>query len=266
MTGNIVVVRGAGDLATGTIHKLIKCGYRVLATEQARPGAIRRRVALSEAVYDGSAAVEGVTAVLVADLDAALKIMESGKVPVLVDPDFRLASELRPAAVVDAILAKRNLGTTLDMAPVTIALGPGFTAGKDVRAVIETMRGHNLGRVIWEGQAAPNTGVPGVVGGFDKERVIYAKVGGNIHIERDIGSLVEKGDIIAQIDGEPVRASIAGLIRGIIREGYPVAPGLKIADIDPRKEQVENCSTISDKARCVAGGVLEALLAMGVRP
>ncbi|MGI5876916.1 MAG: selenium-dependent molybdenum cofactor biosynthesis protein YqeB [Dethiobacteria bacterium] len=266
MTGNIVVVRGAGDLATGTIHKLFKCGYRVLATERARPTAIRRRVAMSEAVCDGSAAVEGVTARLAADLREALEIMEKGQVPVLIDPDCRLAGKLRPAALVDAILAKRNLGTTMDMAPVTIALGPGFTAGKDVCAVIETMRGHNLGRIIWKGEAAPDTGKPGVVEGFEKERVIYAKVGGNIRIERDIGSIVEKGEVIVYIGREPVYATITGLIRGIIREGYPVTPGLKIADIDPRKGQIENCSTISDKARCVAGGVLEALLTMGVRP
>ncbi|HHU22809.1 MAG TPA: EF2563 family selenium-dependent molybdenum hydroxylase system protein [Clostridiales bacterium] len=263
---NIVMVRGAGDLATGTIHKLFKCGYRVLATEQSRPSSIRRRVALSEAVYEGSATVEGVTARLAADLNEALKILENGQVPVLTDPDCRLVRELRPAAVVDAILAKRNLGTSMDMAPVTIALGPGFAAGEDVCAVIETMRGHNLGRIIWKGKAAPNTGKPGVVEGHEKERVIYAQVGGRIKIRRDIGSVVEKGEIIAYIDSEPVYAALTGLIRGMIREGYPTVPGLKIADIDPRKEQIENCSTISDKARCIAGGVLEALMTMGVLP
>ena len=257
---NWILVRGAGDIATGTLLRLKRCGFSVAALEVPAPSAIRRTVSFSEAIYDGETTVEGITARRV----DALPETPTDWLPVLVDPEGRTIRDARPAAVVDAILAKRNLGTSMDMAPATVALGPGFSAGKDVHAVVETKRGHTLGRVIWDGPAAPNTGIPGVVGGFGLERVIHAPAGGKLRVLRDIGSTVEKDDIIAFLDDTPVRASIPGLIRGMLREGFPVPAGMKMADIDPRPDT--DWHTVSDKAMAVGGGVLEALMSLGVRP
>ena len=270
---DLIVVRGAGDLATGTIHRLKKAGFRLLVLEAEHPAAIRRQVALSEAVYAGSARVEDVEAVRM-DVDLAEKknrkelleqemerIWKKDGVPVLVDPAGLSIAALRPAVVVDAILAKKNLGTTKEMAPLVIALGPGFTAGEDVDVVIETKRGHNLGRVI--GSAVPNTGIPGIIGGYGKERVMHAQAEGILRNVASIGDIVEARAVIAEIETEngtvPVEASLSGLLRGLIRDGYPVTKGFKIADIDPRQEELQNCFTISDKARCIAGSVLEVI-------
>ena len=272
---DLIVVRGAGDLATGTIHRLKKAGFRLLVLEAEHPAAIRRQVALSEAVYAGSARVEDVEAVRM-DVDLAEKknrkelleqemerIWKKDGVPVLVDPAGLSIAALRPAVVVDAILAKKNLGTTKEMAPLVIALGPGFTAGEDVDVVIETKRGHNLGRVIRSGSAVPNTGIPGIIGGYGKERVMHALAEGILRNAASIGDIVEARAVIAEIETEngtvPVEASLSGLLRGLIRDGYPVTKGFKIADIDPRKEELQNCFTISDKARCIAGSVLEVI-------
>ena len=272
---DLIVVRGAGDLATGTIHRLKKAGFRLLVLEAEHPAAIRRQVALSEAVYAGSARVEDVEAVRM-DVDLAEKknrkellepemerIWKKDGVPVLVDPAGLSIAALRPAVVVDAILAKKNLGTTKEMAPLVIALGPGFTAGQDVDVVIETKRGHNLGRVIRSGSAVPNTGIPGIIGGYGKERVMHAQAEGILRNAASIGDIVEARAVIAEIETEngtvPVEASFSGLLRGLIRDGYPVTKGFKIADIDPRKEELQNCFTISDKARCIAGSVLEVI-------
>ena len=272
---DLIVVRGAGDLATGTIHRLKKAGFRLLVLEAEHPAAIRRQVALSEAVYAGSARVEDVEAVRM-DVDLAEKknrkellepemerIWKKDGVPVLVDPAGLSIAALRPAVVVDAILAKKNLGTTKEMAPLVIALGPGFTAGEDVDVVIETKRGHNLGRVIRSGSAVPNTGIPGIIGGHGKERVMHAQAEGILRNAASIGDIVEARAVIAEIETEngtvPVEASLSGLLRGLIRDGYPVTKGFKIADIDPRKEELQNCFTISDKARCIAGSVLEVI-------
>ena len=272
---DLIVVRGAGDLATGTIHRLKKAGFRLLVLEAEHPAAIRRQVALSEAVYAGCARVEDVEAVRM-DVDLAEKknrkelleqdmerIWKKDGVPVLVDPAGLSIAALRPAVVVDAILAKKNLGTTKEMAPLVIALGPGFTAGEDVDVIIETKRGHNLGRVIRSGSAVPNTGIPGIIGGYGKERVMHAQAEGILRNAASIGDIVEARAVIAEIETEngtvPVEASLSGLLRGLIRDGYPVTKGFKIADIDPRKEELQNCFTISDKARCIAGSVLEVI-------
>lgn len=261
----VVLVRGAGDLATGTILRLHNCGFRVLAVECARPSAIRRRAAFCEAVFDGTATVEGVTARLIDRIEQADTVWNAGEIPLIVDETASCAASCAPAVLVDAILAKRNLGMTRDMAPITIGLGPGFTAGGDVDAVVETMRGHRLGRVIYEGAALPNTGVPGSIAGFAAERVIHAPASGAMTFVRspepvDIGSIVQKGQTIGFVGGVPVTATLDGVLRGLIREGYPVTEGLKIADIDPRAQEVQNCTTVSDKARAIAGGVLEAML------
>ena len=261
---SLIVVRGGGDIATGTIYKLHKCGYRVLVLETENPSAIRRNVAFCEAVYEKSMQVEDVWARLAGTLEEAEQVMAEGDVAVLVDPEGQCLKKLKPLALVDGILAKKNLGTTKEMAPITIGLGPGFTAGKDVDAVIETMRGHRLGRVILEGEALPNTGIPGAVAGVTKERVIHSPAEGIFRNVCQVTDTVEMGEIIAFVEsGEgkvEIPATIPGLLRGLLRDGYPVTKGFKVADIDPRISEYENCFTISDKARCIAGGVLEAIL------
>lgn len=297
----LIICRGAGDLATGIIHRLHRAGHRVIALETDYPAAIRRQVSFCEAVYDGSAVVEGVTARLVPaladaetdtetysgendtpaahivsekwDSSAIEAVLEAGEVPLLIDQKGESIALLKPDVVVDAIIAKKNLGTTINMAPLMIGVGPGFTAGQDVHLVIESMRGHNLARIITDGMAQPNTGVPGNIAGFTSERVIHAPAAGYIHDVRKIGDIVQKGDEIARIypDKEsydnalseyvPVNATITGIIRGLIREGYYFRKGFKIADIDPRESEITNCFTISDKARSIAGSVLEAVSA-----
>ena len=303
----LIICRGAGDLATGIIHRLHRAGHRVIALETDYPAAIRRQVSFCEAVYDGSAVVEGVTARLVPaladaetdtetysgendtpaahivsekwDSSAIEAVLEAGEVPLLIDQKGESIALLKPDVVVDAIIAKKNLGTTIDMAPLVIGVGPGFTAGQDVHLVIESMRGHNLARIITDGMAQPNTGVPGNIAGFTSERVIHAPAAGYIHDVRKIGDIVQKGDEIARIYPDkgsydnklseyvPVNATITGIIRGLIREGYYFKEGFKIADIDPREGELSNCFTISDKARSIAGSVLEAVSAFehGIR-
>ena len=261
---DLIIVRGGGDLATGTIYKLYKCGFPILILEVRQPSAIRRNVAFSEAVYQGTQTVEDVTCYYAASLAQAESLLQEGKLAVLVDPMGDCIPRLKPMAVVDAILAKKNLGTRKELAPITVALGPGFTAGMDVDAVIETKRGHNLGRVLWQGAAAPNTGIPGMIGGYGKERVIHCPADGILRNVCKITDTVTKGQEIAVVETEsgnvPVIACLDGLLRGLIRDGYPVTKGFKIADIDPRTEEYQNCFTISDKARCIAGGVVEAIL------
>ena len=261
---NLIIVRGGGDLATGTIYKLKKSGFPVLILEVPNPSAIRRNVAFCEAVYQGTQTVEDMTCYLVESVEQAEQFINEGKLCVLVDPMGESIARLKPLAVIDAILAKKNLGTNRNMAPITLALGPGFVAGEDVDAVIETKRGHNLGRVLWEGAAAPNTGIPGIIGGYGKERVIHCPAKGILRTVKKITDTVSRGEVIAVVETEdgnvPVEATLDGILRGLIRDGYPVHVGFKMADIDPRAEEYENCFTISDKARCIAGGVLEALL------
>ena len=274
---HLIIVRGGGDLATGTIYKLKKSGFRVLILETRYPSAIRRKdtvlvsinaihrkVAFCEAVYQGSQTVEDLTCHRAENLEQARQLLSEGKLTVLVDPAGEAIKELKPLAVVDAILAKKNLGTSRELAPITVALGPGFTAGVDVDAVVETKRGHHLGRVLWSGSAAPNTGIPGIIGGYGKERVIHCPARGILRNVRKITDTVQKGEVIALVETEngavPVEATLDGILRGLIRDGYPVTVGFKIADIDPRSEELGNCFTISDKARCIAGGVLEAIL------
>ena len=232
--------------------------------ETETPSAIRRNVAFSEAVYNGTQTVENLTCHLAKTVEEAVSMLEEGKLVMLIDPKGESIDQLKPMAVVDGILAKKNLGTNRTMAPITVALGPGFTAGEDVDAVIETMRGHSLGRVIYEEQAIANTGIPGMVGGYTKERVIHSPAAGVMRNVSKITDTVKKGEVIAFIETEtekvPVEATIDGLLRGLIRDGYPVTKGFKIADIDPRLNEFDNCFTISDKARCIAGGVVEAIL------
>lgn len=261
---DLIVVRGGGDIATGTACKLHRCGFPVVILETAAPAAIRRTVAFSEAVWQGFQTVEDVTCELARSVQEAQRVLAGGKIALLVDPWGHCIPELEPLAVVDAILAKRNLGTHRGMAPITIGLGPGFCAGEDVDAVVETVRGHNLGRVIWQGTAAPNTGIPGMVGGYGPERVLRSPAEGIFRPVRAITDTVKKGEEVAFVETEsgkiPVTAAIDGLLRGLLREGYPVTAGFKVGDVDPRGNEADNCYTISDKARCIAGGVLEGIL------
>ena len=261
---DLIVVRGGGDLATGTIYKLKKSGFPVLILEVENPSAIRRNVAFCEAVYQGSQTVEDMTCYKAESIQQAQQYLSEGKLAVLVDPMGESIPALKPLAVVDAILAKKNLGTHRKMAAITVALGPGFRAGEDVDAVVETKRGHHLGRVLREGTAAPNTGIPGIISGYGKERVMHAPAKGIVRNVRKIADTVSKGEVIALVETDdgviPVEATLDGILRGLIRDGYPVKVGFKMADIDPRAEEYDNCFTISDKARCIAGGVLEAIL------
>lgn len=264
MNNELVIVRGGGDIATGTIYALWNAGYKVLVLETEKPSAIRRYVSLCEAVYDGKATVEDLEGILCSSLDEIESVFAENKVPILIDPKCESLKKLEPIALVDGILAKKNLGTTIDMAPIVIALGPGFTAGEDCHAVIETMRGHNLGRIIENGTAIPNTGTPGLVGGESKLRVIHSPAEGVLINKTKIADTVKKDQVIAEIkapDGTivSVNATIDGLLRGLIRDGYYVTEGFKIADIDPRLGEYDNCFTISDKARCIGGSVLQAI-------
>ena len=255
----LAVIRGAGDIATGIALRLYRAGIKIVMTDLPQPTSIRRTVCFSEAIRHGTAVVEGVEACLAENAAEARKIAESGRVAVLVDPEAACVKTLQPDALVDAILAKRNLGTKIDDAPIVVGVGPGFTAGEDCHAVIETMRGHTLGRVIYSGSAIPNTNVPGLIGGFAGERVLRAPADGAFRSVRRIGDLVKAGDIAGYVSGEPMVCTIDGVLRGLIADGIPVRKGMKSGDVDPRGN-VENCYTVSDKATAVGGGVLEAIL------
>lgn len=260
MFNDIVIIRGGGDVASGTIQKLYRSGFRVLVLEVQKPTSIRRDVSFSEVVYEKEIEIEGIRAIHVYSLSEIENAWSNKKIPVIIDKEGKYIKKIKPQIVVDAIIAKINTGTTKDMADITIALGPGFIAGKDVDVVIETTRGHNLGRLIFEGEAKKNTGIPGNIMGFTKERVIYSPFEGIMKNILDIGAVVEKDEVIAYVGENPIKAKISGLLRGIIRNGSTVAKGFKIADIDPRVSEKLNCYTISDKARSIAGGVLEAVL------
>ncbi|MDY2987269.1 MAG: selenium-dependent molybdenum cofactor biosynthesis protein YqeB [Peptoniphilus sp.] len=255
---NLIIIRGAGDIATGSIQRLHRSGFKVLCLEVAQPTAIRRTVALSDAIYVGETRVEDIVARRVETIYEIENAFEDGVVPVMVDPECKILEELEPDVVVDAILAKKNLGTRIDMAKGTVALGPGFIAGEDVDIVIETNRGHDLGRLIFEGPAAPNTNRPGNIDGFTRERVLYAPKTGKIINRHDIGDIVEQGEVIATVEGGEVTAKISGILRGIIRNGTEVFEGMKIGDVDPRI--TTNPKTISDKARALGGATLEAVM------
>ena len=260
----LILVKGAGDLATGTAVRLYRAGFQVVMTDIAQPTAVRRTVAFSQCIYDGQTTVEGITARKAENRDQVRDILAAGEIPVLVDPQAAILAQLPFMVVVDAILAKKNLGTTISDAPIVLALGPGFTAGTDCHGVIETKRGHDLGRLILEGSAIPNTGVPGDVGGYTKERIIRAPADGPFEPVAQIGQQVNLGDVVAKVNGIPVTAQLTGIVRGMLPAGIPVTAGMKSGDIDPRCE-VRHCFTVSDKARAIGGGVLEGILYFGRR-
>lgn len=255
----IVVIKGAGEMATGIAHRLFKANIRnILMTEIPEPISVRRFVAFSEVVYEGKMAVEGVEAERIEDVEALPNVWERARIAVIVDPEWTVIPKLKPDAVVDAIMAKRNLGTQKDEAPLVVGVGPGFEAPRDVHVVVESNRGHDLGRVISEGSAEPHTGIPGPTSGYTTERVLRSPHAGMIRHAKKLGDMVKKGDMVLYVNQTPVYASIDGLIRGLIRE-IEVAANEKIGDIDPRGV-TEYCATITEKARAIGGGVLEAIL------
>lgn len=254
-----ILIKGAGDIASGVAVRLSHCGFRIVMTDLPHPTSIRRTVCFSEAILLGSFTVEDVTASFAKDVRDVPAILDRGQIAVLADPQADCIRALHPDAVVDAILAKRNLGTAIADAPIVVALGPGFCAGVDCHAVIETMRGHDLGRMILHGSAQPNTGIPGSIGGFTSERVLRAPKDGIFTEVRHIGDLVQKGECVATVDGTLICSAIDGVIRGLLPSGTPVNAGMKSGDVDPRGV-ISNCATVSDKARAIGGGVLEAIL------
>lgn len=258
----LVVIKGAGDLASGVAARLHWAGFPVAMTELPQPLMVRRTVCFGEAVYEGEAIVEGIVARCVAGPAEVRAALAGGVVPVIVDPAAACVAALRPAVLVDAIMAKRNTGTTRADAPLVIALGPGFSAGRDCHAVIETNRGHTLGRVILAGGATPDTGRPGAIAGLTDERVLRTPVAGVVQAEVQIGERVAAGQVVASVSGQAVTAQTAGVLRGLIRAGARVAAGEKIGDVDPRAAP-EHCYLISDKSLAVGGGVLEAVLRLG---
>jgi xanthine dehydrogenase accessory factor len=254
-----VLVKGAGEMATGVAHRLFMSGItRIVMTEIANPIAVRRGVTFSEAVYEAAKEVEGVRARLITDHSQLGDVWKEEAIGVIVDPEWNMLATLKPDVVVDAIMAKRYTGTRKTEAPLVIAVGPGFTAPDDVHAVVESNRGHNLGRVIHQGQAEPFTGVPGATEGVRNERVLRSPMAGRVKHVKAIGDRVNKGDLVLYVGSEPVSAAVKGIVRGLIRE-IDIDANEKIGDIEPR-DDVNTCYTISDKARAIAGGVLEAVM------
>jgi xanthine dehydrogenase accessory factor len=255
---HLVVVRGGGDLATGVIYRLREAGFPVVVLELERPLAIRRAVAAAGAVIEGRVRIEDLDVIRVDGVDEALEVALAGDIPVMVSPVL-VPLPVGPSVVVDARIAKRNIDTTIGDAPFVIGLGPGFDAAVDCDAVIETMRGHHLGRVIRNGGALPDTGVPGSIGGKTSDRVVRAPASGVLDWRVEIGNLVTVGDLLGDVAGAQIRSSISGVVRGLLEPGREVEQGLKIGDVDPRAD-VSACFEISDKALSVGGGVVAAIL------
>jgi xanthine dehydrogenase accessory factor len=254
-----ILIRGAGEMATGVAHTLWQTHFRVWMTEIPSPLAVRREVSFCEAIFEGQKEVEGVVAKHIQTADDLNRTWEKGMIPVLIDPEAKSRETLEPHVLVDAILEKKNLGTKITDAPLVIGLGPGFTAGTDVHVVIETNRGHQLARLISHGQAEPNTGTPGEISGYSEERVLRASVEGIFRTHKRIGEQVKDGEVVASVGDLPVKARTSGVLRGILRDGTSVTEGMKAGDIDPRGREA-SCYSISDKARAIGGSVLRAIL------
>ncbi len=255
----LILVRGGGEMATAVAHTLWQSHFRVWMTEIPQPMAVRRAVSFCEAIYDKKKQVDGVVAKYIQTTDEIDDTWKEGMIPLLIDPEAKSRKVLKPHVLVDAIMAKENLGTKMTHAPLVIGLGPGFTAGRDVHVVIETQRGHDLGSLIWEGEAEPDTGIPGEILGYSEERVLRTPVGGIFEAHKKIGEQVSKGEVVATVGGHPLKPRISGVLRGILRDGTRVKGSMKAGDIDPRGKEV-HCYFISDKARSIAGGVLKAIM------
>jgi len=255
----VILIRGAGEMATGVAHRLASCRFKVCMTETSNPQAVRREVAFSEAIFDREKDVEGIRAKLVESPDHISEVWKDKKIPILIDPDAKVKDLLKPDVLIDATLSKKNLGTKITDALLVIGLGPGFHAGNAVHLVIETNRGHNLGIIISNGEAEPNTGIPGPVAGYTEERVIRAPKEGKFKALKMIGDDVKANENVGMVGNVEVRSRIAGVIRGLLRDGSEVWKGMKLGDVDPRGIK-DHCYTISDKARTISGGVLQAIL------
>ena len=256
----VVLIRGAGEMASGVAHRLHQSHFKICMLEMPHPLAVRREVSFCGAIYQGEKKVEGIQAKFISKQEQIESVWKEGKIPLLVAPDLKKVKHfLKPDVLIDAIMAKKNLGTQISDAPLVIGLGPGFTAGKDVHIVIETNRGHYLGKMIRNGTAEPDTGIPGDIGGYTVQRVLRTMKKGRFHPYKAIGERVNKGSVVAVVDDFPVIAGISGVVRGILREGVEVKKGMKVGDVDPKGKK-ELCFTISDKARAIGGGVLEAIL------
>ncbi len=256
---SIVIIRGGGDLATGVAFRLHRAGIATLILEAEKPLAVRRQVAFAEAVFSGSIQVEGVAAKLVADWNAAQQSVKEGNIPVMIDPQASILKDLRPLVIVDARMLKQDLPSMMDQTSLLIGIGPGFEAGKNCHAVIESQRGHHLGRVFWSGRAAENTGIPGSINKYKKDRVLYAPSDGTLNPKAKIGDLIKQGELIASVNSQTIIAPFDGLLRGLIHRSVPLTKGMKIGDLDPRNDP-SYTAQISDKALAIGGGVLEALL------
>ena len=255
----VILIRGAGEMATEVAHRLASCHFKICMTETSNPQAVRREVAFSEAIFDSEKEVEGITAKRVESADHISEVWKEGKIPILIDPEAKVKDFLKPDVLIDATLAKKNLGTEITDALLVIGLGPGFHAGNNVHLVIETNRGHNLGRIISNGEGEPNTGIRGSIAGYTEERVIRATANGKFRTTRKIGDGIRANEKVGMIGNAAVRSRIAGVIRGLLRDGTEVWKGMKLGDIDPRGIKA-HCYTISDKARTISGGVLQAIL------
>jgi xanthine dehydrogenase accessory factor len=254
-----ILIRGGGEMASGIAHRLRRCHMDVMITEIEVPTAVRRTVAFAEAIYEGAQTVEGITARRAASLAEIHLAWQRGEIPVVVDSSAAIRNQIKPAVIIDAIMAKKNLGTSIHDAALVIGVGPGFRAGVHVHAVVESNRGYHLGRVIWDGEAEPDTGVPAPVAGHAQDRVLRASQPGVFTAHRAIGDVVDVAEVVGSVEGVPVRAFIAGMIRGLLRSGVTARAGMKVGDVDPRLES-GYCYEISDKSRAIGGGVLEAIL------
>jgi len=255
----VVLIRSGGEVASGVAHKLARARFRVCMTETSQPLAVSRGVAFCEAIYDGEKEVEGITAKLVESPSQIAQVWRQKKLPIIVDPDALVKDMLKPAVMIDALMAKKNLGTKSSDAPLVIGLGPGFQAKEDVHVVVETNNSERLGRVITDGKAEENTGIPVAVGGLTSERVLHSPVDGQFLTDKEIGDMVKAGDVVASVAARPLKAEIGGVVRALLRNGTVVERGAKLGEIDPSGD-IEACYTIRPRVRAIAGGVLEAIM------
>jgi xanthine dehydrogenase accessory factor len=255
----VVLIRGGGEVASGVAHKLARAHFKVCLTETSQPLAVSRGVAFCEAIYDGEKEVEGITAKRIESPGQIIEVWHQDKLPIIVDPDARLKNTLKPAVLVDALMAKRNLGTKISDAPLVIGLGPGFKAGRDVHLVVETSNSERQGKVIIKGEAEADTGIPVAIQGLTTERALHAEGDGLFLTDKEIGDPAKAGEVVATVEGKPVRVEIAGIIRALLRSGTTVKKGTKLGEIDPTGN-IEDCYTIRPRMRAIAGGVLEAIM------
>jgi xanthine dehydrogenase accessory factor len=255
----VVLIRGGGEVASGVAHKLARAHFRVCLTETSQPLAVSRGVTFSEAIYDGEKEVDGVIARRVKSVSEIPKVWQESQIPIIIDPEVSMKDILNPDVLVDAIMAKRNLGTRITDAPLVVGLGPGFWVGKDVHVVVETNNSESLGRVILDGGAEKDTGIPLAIGGLTFDRALHSSSDGPFQTDKEIGDLITAGEVVASVAGQLVKAQVGGVVRALLRSGTVVEKGTKLGEIDPSGDK-EACYIIRPRVRAIAGGVLEAIL------